>query len=99
MPPAGGCNAGARFEIIPSYVKVTPMKEVDQGRPPIAVSNRHHAMVTIASDDRTRTARGTGRVPGAVHLEWLNFVTAYGYNTFRSADGLRTMLAERVMAC
>ena len=40
-------------------------------------------------------ARGNaraGRIPGAVHLEWLNFVTADRHRTFKPASELREML-------
>ena len=33
-----------------------------------------------------------GRIPGAVHLEWLHFVTADRHQTFKPADELRSML-------
>ena len=36
-----------------------------------------------------------GHVPGAVHLEWLNFVTGDKHQTVRSAHELRAMLEER----
>lgn len=36
----------------------------------------------------------TGHVPGAVHLEWLNFVTADDRRVFKSGDELRAMLRE-----
>ena len=39
-----------------------------------------------------RANRG-GAIPGAVHLEWTNNLDAKGF--FKSADGLRTMYAER----
>ncbi len=40
------------------------------------------------------TKRG-GHIPGAVHLEWLNFVTNDDLRTFRSAQELHSMLEER----
>ena len=42
-----------------------------------------------------RGNRRAGRVPGAVHLEWLNLVTDDAYQTFRPAHELRAMLEER----
>ena len=35
-----------------------------------------------------------GRIPGAVHLEWLNFITDDSHQTIKPADELRTMLEE-----
>ena len=35
-----------------------------------------------------------GRIPGAVHLEWLNFITDDSHQTIKPADELRAMLAE-----
>jgi thiosulfate/3-mercaptopyruvate sulfurtransferase len=37
----------------------------------------------------------TGHIPGAVHLEWLNFVTSDKYQTIKPAHELRAMLEER----
>jgi thiosulfate/3-mercaptopyruvate sulfurtransferase len=42
------------------------------------------------SNDRGN--RRVGRIPGAVHLEWLNFVTPDRHQTFKPADELRSML-------
>lgn len=42
-------------------------------------------------------ARGNtrgGRIPGAVHLEWLNFITGDSHQTIKPADELRAMLAS-----
>ena len=36
----------------------------------------------------------SGRIPGAVHLEWLNFITDDCHQTIKSADELRAMLEE-----
>lgn len=41
-----------------------------------------------------RGNRRAGRIPGAAHLEWLNFVTADKHRTFKPADELRRMLEE-----
>jgi thiosulfate/3-mercaptopyruvate sulfurtransferase len=35
-----------------------------------------------------------GRIPGAVHLEWTNFLVADSQRTFKSAEELRSMLEE-----
>lgn len=42
------------------------------------------------SNDRGN--KRAGRIPGAVHLEWLNFVTNDNYKTIKPADELRAML-------
>ncbi|MBI4282550.1 MAG: sulfurtransferase [Chloroflexi bacterium] len=42
-----------------------------------------------------RGNRRAGHVPGAVHLEWLNFVTSDKHQTIRPARELRAMLEER----
>ena len=41
-----------------------------------------------------RGNKRAGRIPGAVHLEWLNFVTSDKYRTFKPAAELRAMLEE-----
>ena len=45
------------------------------------------------SNDRGN--KRSGHVPGAVHLEWLNFVTSDKYQTLKPAHELRAMLEER----
>ena len=42
-----------------------------------------------------RGNRRAGHVPGAVHLEWLNFVTSDKHQTIKPAHELRAMLEER----
>jgi thiosulfate/3-mercaptopyruvate sulfurtransferase len=42
-----------------------------------------------------RRNQRAGHVPGAVHLEWLNFVTDDKYQTIKPAHELRGMLEER----
>ncbi len=44
--------------------------------------------------ENRRNGRHGGHVPGAVHLEWLNFVTAPPLRTFKPAAELRAMLAD-----
>lgn len=39
-----------------------------------------------------RGNKRAGRLPGAVHLEWLNFVTSDAHKTIKPAHELRTML-------
>lgn len=46
----------------------------------------------LGTNDRGN--KRTGRVPGAVHLEWLNFVTRDDRRVFKPADELRAMLRE-----
>jgi thiosulfate/3-mercaptopyruvate sulfurtransferase len=41
-----------------------------------------------------RGNKRAGHVPGAVHLEWLNFVTRDDHRMFKPADELRAMLRE-----
>lgn len=45
------------------------------------------------SGTNDRGNRRAGRIPGAVHLEWLNFVTDDTYKTIKPAADLRAMLA------
>ena len=42
-----------------------------------------------------RRNRRAGHVPGAVHLEWLNFVTGDKHQTIKPSHELRAMLEER----
>ena len=42
-----------------------------------------------------RGNKRSGHIPGAVHLEWLNFVTSDRYQTLKPAHELREMLEER----
>ena len=42
-----------------------------------------------------RDNRRAGHIPGAIHLEWLNFVTDPPLRTFKPAHELRRMLEER----
>ena len=42
-----------------------------------------------------RGNKRAGHIPGAVHLEWLNFVTDDRHQTFKPAHEVRAMLAER----
>ncbi len=41
-----------------------------------------------------RGNRRAGRIPGAVHLEWLNFVHDKPYRTFKEAGELRSLLEQ-----
>ena len=43
---------------------------------------------------QSRGNRRRGRIPGAVHLEWKNFITADKYQTFKSAGEIDRMLRE-----
>ena len=54
----------------------------------------------VRSDDEwsgagARGNKRAGHVPGAVHLEWLNFVTGDKHQTVKPAAELRAMLEER----
>lgn len=42
--------------------------------------------------ENTRGNRRGGRIPGAIHLEWLNFVTQDDLKTFKPAEELRALL-------
>ncbi|MDP6102032.1 MAG: rhodanese-like domain-containing protein [Dehalococcoidia bacterium] len=41
-----------------------------------------------------RGNKRAGHIPGAIHLEWLNFVTADSHRTFKPAGELRSLLEE-----
>jgi thiosulfate/3-mercaptopyruvate sulfurtransferase len=61
------------------------------------VGNPDVVFLDVRSDgewdgSNNRGNRRTGRIPDAVHLEWLNFVTADKYQTIKPASELRTML-------
>jgi thiosulfate/3-mercaptopyruvate sulfurtransferase len=43
----------------------------------------------------TRGNKRAGHVPGAVHLEWLNFVSSDKYQTIKPANEIRAMLEKR----
>ena len=45
--------------------------------------------------ENNRGNQRAGHVPGAVHLEWLNFVTTDKHRTVKPADEIRAMLEER----
>jgi thiosulfate/3-mercaptopyruvate sulfurtransferase len=42
-----------------------------------------------------RGNKRAGHIPGAIHLEWLNFVTDDRHQTIKPANELRAMLEER----
>lgn len=42
--------------------------------------------------DTTRGNKRTGHIPGAVHLEWLNFITHDRYRTVKPASEIRSLL-------
>jgi thiosulfate/3-mercaptopyruvate sulfurtransferase len=61
------------------------------------VGNADVVFLDVRSDgewdgSNNRGNRRAGRIPDAVHLEWLNFVTADKYQTIKPASELRTML-------
>ena len=45
--------------------------------------------------ENNRSNQRAGHVPGAIHLEWLNFVTGDKHRTVKPADEIRAMLEER----
>ena len=61
-----------------------------------SIGRADRVLLDVRSDGEWtgENARGTkrgGRIPGAVHLEWLNYVTDDDRKTFKSAAELRTM--------
>jgi thiosulfate/3-mercaptopyruvate sulfurtransferase len=68
---------------------------LDYGR--ANVGNADVVFLDVRSDEEwdgsnNRGNKRAGRIPGAVHLEWLNFVTADKYQTIKPAHELRAML-------
>ena len=64
------------------------------------VGDTDTVFLDVRSDDEwtgagARGNRRAGHIPGAVHLEWLNFVTSDKYQTVKPAAELRAMLEER----
>lgn len=63
------------------------------------VGNADVVFLDVRSDgewegSNNRGNKRAGRIPGAVHLEWLNFITADTYQTIKPAHELRAMLTE-----
>lgn len=61
------------------------------------VENPRAVILDVRSDaewtgENPRGNARAGHIPGAVHLEWLNFITQDDLQTFRPVDELRTML-------
>jgi thiosulfate/3-mercaptopyruvate sulfurtransferase len=61
------------------------------------VGNTDVVFLDVRSDGEwagtnSRGNKRAGRIPGAVHLEWLNFVTSDKYQTIKPAHALRAML-------
>ena len=61
------------------------------------VGNSDTVFLDVRSDGEwdATNSRGNdraGRIPGAVHLEWLNFITQDSHRTFKTAEELRSML-------
>ena len=44
--------------------------------------------------ENTRGNQRSGHIPGAVHLEWLNFITNDSQKTFKPAHEMRGLLSE-----
>ncbi len=62
-----------------------------------AVGNADVVFLDVRSDGEwtganNRGNKRAGRIPGAVHLEWLNFVHDRPYRTFKEAGELRSLL-------
>lgn len=62
-----------------------------------AVGNADVVFLDVRSDGEwtganNRGNKRAGRIPGAVHLEWLNFVHDKPYRTFKEAGELRSLL-------
>ena len=63
------------------------------------VGNEDVVFLDVRSDgewdgSNSRGNARAGRIPGAVHLEWLNFITDDSHQTIKSANDLRAMLEE-----
>lgn len=61
------------------------------------IDNRDVLFLDVRSDGEwegtaNRGNKRVGRIPGAVHLEWLNFVNDNKYKTFKSAEELTKLL-------
>ena len=64
------------------------------------IADEDTVLLDVRSDDEwngtnDRSNRRAGHVPGAVHLEWLNFVTGDDYRTIKPASKLQALLDER----
>ena len=60
----------------------------------------HSLFLDVRSDEEwngtnTRGNRRVGHIPGAIHLEWLNFLDRDNYNKFKSASELNSVLREK----
>ncbi len=63
------------------------------------VGNADVVYLDVRSDgewdgSNSRSNARAGRIPGSVHLEWLNFITDDDHKTIKPAEELRAMLAE-----
>ena len=63
-----------------------------------AIGDRDTVFLDVRTDGEwegtnDRGNRRAGRVPGAVHLEWVNFLTADSHRAFKPASELRAMFA------
>ena len=63
------------------------------------VGNDDAVFLDVRSDgewdgSNSRGNSRAGRIPGAVHLEWLNFITDDSHQTIKPADELREMLEQ-----
>jgi thiosulfate/3-mercaptopyruvate sulfurtransferase len=61
-----------------------------------SIGRADHVLLDVRSDgewtgENARGSKRGGRIPGAVHLEWLNYVTNDDLKTFKPAAELRSM--------
>ena len=62
-------------------------------RPGVLIMDMRTDEEWLGTNDRGN--KRAGHVPGAVHLEWLNFVTSDDRRVFKPADELRAMLTAK----
>ena len=92
-PPGGRPGAGpGRFtpRVEPGVLADGPRLRAAIGRADAAILDVRTAAEWSGAADRGNARRG--HVPGAVHLEWVNFVTADERRVFKPAAELREML-------
>ena len=64
------------------------------------VNDSQSVFLDVRSDEEwngtnTRGNRRSGHIPGAIHLEWLNFLDRDNYNIFKPASELYSVLREK----
>ncbi len=96
MAPPGGRPVAGPGRFTP---RVEPGLHTDCARLRSAIGRANAAILDVRTDaewtgaDDRRNAR-RGHVPGAVHLEWVNFVTDDDRRVFKPATELREMLGS-----